>query len=168
MRYKKEWNKKQRNSYRDYLKRYRKQKKYMESRGEQMADTTNKPLSQDEYELAKEQLKEQGRTTSINAKIVSEQAFKVSRRVVLAYKKKVKEILESQKHKKPESIYQILANEEIEELIKSNQDQKIREFMLGNKTMDLSLINDILKLEHPNWTGYDRRDYISHYVFGSK
>lgn len=168
MRYKKDWNKKQRNSYRDYLKRYHKQKKYMESRGEQMADRTNKPLSQDEYELAKEQLKQQGRTTSINAKIVSEQAFKVSRRVVMAYKQKVKEILEAQKHEKPESIYQIVANEEIEELIKSNKEQKIREFMLGNKTMDLSLINDILKLEQPNWTGYDRQEYISHYVFGSK
>lgn len=148
MRYPRGFNKRDRRGYIDYIRKYRKKKEMLERRGKKMVD--ERMLSPSEWKSSQLALKETGRKTSINIEIVNAQAYVIRRKTIIRY---------------------------IEELEKRGVDPKISmddifTIMttpdMSASPLDLALINDILKIENPELSGYERRDYISHYIFGSK
>lgn len=126
-------------SYDNYVKRYKAKEKKLKEKGFEMA---SKKLSKRDYERAKRLLKDSGVDTNINQTIVSEQAYEYNRATARRFRKIAKE--------------KDLEWEEKSEL----------EIMKGE--VDVSAYNNWLKENHPDMTGYDRRNRISHDIFGSK
>lgn len=132
------------NAYQSYLKMYRAKQRSMRKRGMEMFD---KKLTKREYMLNRklliEEMKEEtGKAININQTLVSEQQYKYNRttgRRFLATAKKVG--LEW-------------------------SDSKLREIRAGK--IDVSLINERLKIQNPEWSGKERAQYIAYEVFGSK
>lgn len=125
-------------SYDNYVKRYKEKQKQLRKKGFEMVD---KKLTKKEYERAKKLMQDSGIKTNINQTLVSEQAYEYSRATARRFRKVAKE-------------YEL-----------DWEDQSELEIMKGG--IDVSAVNDWLKETHPDMTGYDRRNYISHEVFGS-
>lgn len=127
------------NSYTNYVKRYKAKQRMLRKKGFEMADTM---LSKREYQMVKDAYIRQGRKTNINQTIVSDQAYEYSQKTARQFKKVAEE-------------YDL-----------SWKDLSITELRKGE--IDVSAINDLLKEKYPDWSGTDRRDYISYEVFGSE
>lgn len=127
------------NSYTNYVKRYKAKRKMLHKKGFEMADTM---LTKREYQMVKDAYIRAGRKTNINQTIVSDQAYEYSQKTARQFKKVAEE-------------YDL-----------EWKDKSITELRKGE--IDVSGINDMLKEMYPEWTGSDRRDYISYEVFGSE
>lgn len=125
-------------SYQNYVKRYKKKQKQLAKKG---YDMVSRKMTKKEYERAKKLLKDSGVTTNINQTIVSEQAYEYDRNTARRFRKVAKE-------------YELEWEEETELAIMKGE-------------VDVSALNNLLKETHPDMTGYDRRNYISHEIFGS-
>ena len=126
-------------AYANYKSRYIKKKASLNRRGFEMADTM---LTEREYQMVRQAYVNEGVTININQTIVAEQAYEYS----LATAQRFKETAE-----------------------KYNLDWKnktITELRKGQ--IDVSQINNVLKEEHPDWSGVERQKYISYEVFGSE
>lgn len=125
-------------SYENYVKRHEEKKKKLKEKGYDMISPMMDP---EQYERAKQLMKDSGIKININQTIVSEQAYEYDRTTARRFRKVAKE------HN--------LEWDEKTEL----------EIMKGG--VDVSALNNLLKETHPEMTGYDRRNYISQEVFGS-
>lgn len=130
--------KQMRNAYANYKKRYRAKAKSMDRRGLKMKDGM---LSRHDYELARAMAINDGITININQTIVSRQQYEYSQDIARQFKR---------------------VSEEFDLDWKTTT---ITELRMGK--VDVSGINNMLKEQHPDWTGYDRQKWISYEVFGS-
>ena len=131
--------KQMRNAYANYKKRYRAKAKSMDRRGLKMKDDM---LSRHDYELARAMAINDGITININQTIVSRQQYEYSQDIARQFKR---------------------VSEEFDLDWKNTT---ITELRMGK--VDVSGINNMLKDQHPDWTGYDRQKWISYEVFGSE
>jgi hypothetical protein len=126
-------------AYKTYKKMYKDMQKKLRRRGFEMFDTM---LTKREYRMNRDDLISKGRKTNINQTLVSEQAF--------AYSQK-----EARRFKETAEKYDL-----------SWKDTTVTQLRRG--AIDVSEINELLKEEHPDWTGSQRADFISYEVFGSE
>lgn len=126
------------NAYANYVKRYNAKKESLKKRGYEMADTM---LNKTEYEMVRKAYQDEGVKININQTIVSDQAYEYSQKTARRFKATAEKFDLEWKNK------------------------SITELRKGG--IDVSEINDILKEEYPDWTGYQRQQYISYEVFGS-
>ena len=126
-------------AYENYKKRYKAKQKSLKKRGYKMAD--KKMLTKREYKMVRTALVDEGRETNINQTIVSMQAYEYSQKTARQFKKVAEE-------------YDL-----------EWKDKTITQLRKGE--IDVSSINDMLKEMYPDWTGYQRQEYISYEVFGS-
>ena len=131
--------KQMRNAYANYKKRYRAKAKSMDRRGLKMKDVM---LDRHDYELARAMAINDGITININQTIVSRQQYEYSQDIARQFKR---------------------VSEEFDLDWKNTT---ITELRMGK--IDVSGINNMLKDQHPDWTGYDRQKWISYEVFGSE
>ncbi|MBO7079076.1 MAG: hypothetical protein J6W64_04640 [Bacilli bacterium] len=127
------------NAYANYKKRYKAKMKSLKRRGYEMADTM---LNKREYLMVRKAYQEEGVTQNINQTIVSDQAYEYSQKTARRFKATAEKYGLEWKNK------------------------SITELRKGE--IDVSTINEILKEEYPDWTGYQRQQYISYEVFGSE
>lgn len=127
------------NAYANYKKRYRAAKKKLKKKGYQMAD---KMLTKKEYLANREAYIEEGITVNINQTMVSDQSYEYSQKTARRFKATA------------------------EKFDLDWKDKSITELRKGG--VDVSEINELLKDEYPDWTGYQRQQYISYEVFGSE
>lgn len=127
------------NAYANYKKRYRAKKKMLKKKGYEMADDM---LTKREYTMVREAYQDEGVKININQTIVSDQAYEYNQKTARRFKATAEK-------------YNL-----------EWKDKTITELRKGE--IDVSLINDILKEEYPDWTGSQRADYISYEVFGSE
>ena len=127
------------NAYANYKKRYKAKMKSLKRRGYEMADTI---LNKREYLMVRKAYQEEGVTQNINQTIVSDQAYEYSQKTARRFKATAEKYGLEWKNK------------------------SITELRKGE--IDVSTINEILKEEYPDWTGYQRQQYISYEVFGSE
>lgn len=127
------------NAYSNYKKRYREAEKKLKKKGYEMA---SKMMNKREYERIREIYKSEVTKININQTIVADQKYEYSQKTARRFK----------------------ATAEKYNLNWSNK--TITELRKGG--VDVSTINDILKEEYPEWTGYQRQEYISYEVFGSE
>ena len=127
------------NAYINYKRRYRAKAKSMERRGLKMKDVM---LTRHDYELARAMAINDGVTININQTIVSKQQYEYSQDIARQFKR---------------------VSEEFDLDWKNTT---ITELRMGK--VDVSGINNMLKDQHPDWTGYDRQKWISYEVFGSE
>ena len=126
-------------SYRDYVKKYRAMEERLDKKGlKPESALMNKKL----YQEVKRDMKENGVTTNINRTIVQEQSFQYSYKTARRWR------------------------ETARDLDLDWQDISITQLRSGD--IDLSGMNDILKITEPTWTGKQRQKYISYNVFGSE
>ena len=125
-------------AYANYKKRYREAKKQLKKKGYEMADTM---LTKREYKMVRDAYVREGTTTNINQTIVSDQKYEYSQKTARRFK------------------------DTAEKFNLEWKDKSITELRKGG--IDVSEINDLLKDEYPEWSGYDRQKYISYEVFGS-
>lgn len=136
-------NKRLAKSYESYKKLFRKAKKQFAKKGKTMDD--DKLMTESEWLTNRQMLIDAGHKTNINQAIVSAQKYKYSLELARRIKAGAKKVGLDYEHK---SIY------------------AIRQGEIENG--DLSAVNEQLKVDHPDWTGYKRSHYIAHEVFGSE
>ena len=125
-------------AYANYQKRYRQKAKTLSNKGYSMADTM---LTKREYEMVRKAYVESGVTININQTMVSDQAYEYNQKTARRFKRVAQK-------------YDL-----------DWKDLSITELRKGG--VNVSEINELLKEEYPDWTGYQRAEYISHEVFGS-
>lgn len=130
--------KQQKRAYDNYKKRYRAKKRSLNKRGYDMA---SEMLNKKDYLRVRALQVSEGREININQTIVSEQAYEYSHEVAKRFKKVAEE-------------HGLVWQEKTYTQIRKG-------------AVDVSALNEELKLIHPDWTGYDRANYISNEVFGS-
>ena len=126
------------NAYANYKKRYRAAKKQLKRKGYSMADTM---LNKREYKMVRKAYQEEGVKTNINQTIVSDQKYEYSQKTARQFKQTAEKFGLTWKNK------------------------TITQLRKGG--IDVSEINNLLKDQHPEWTGKERQEYISYEVFGS-
>lgn len=126
-------------AYENYVKRYKKKAKMLKKKGYEMAsDMMNKR----EYRRIRDIYQREVTTTNINQTIVADQAYEYSQKTARQFKKVA------------------------EKFDLEWKDKTITE--LRKAEIDVTAINEMLKEMYPDWTGYDRQQYISYEVFGSE
>ena len=125
-------------AYANYVKRYEAKEAQMAKRGYKMSDTK---LTEREYRMVRKAYQNEGITKNINQTIVSDQAYEYSQKTARRFKATA------------------------EKFDLSWKEMSITELRKGG--VDVSEINDLLKELYPDWTGYQRQEYISYEVFGS-
>lgn len=128
------------NAYRNYVKRYRRKEKTLSKHG---FDMYKPMMNSKEYRAFRQAYIDQGVKTNVNQTIVSEQAYEYSQKTARQFKE---------------------VAERFSLEWKGNTVMELRKGI----DVDVSAINNMLKELHEDWTGYDRANYISHEVFGSK
>lgn len=126
------------NAYKNYVKRYKEKQKSMRRRGMEMDDTM---MSKKDYIVVRQAYIDEGVTVNINQTIVSDQTYQYNQKTARKFKETAKK-------------YDL-----------DWKDKTITELRRGE--VDVSGINNILKEEHPDWTGKQRQRWISYEVFGS-
>ena len=126
-------------AYENYKKRYKAKAKMLKKKGYDMASDM---MSKREYKRIRDIYQREVTTTNINQTIVADQAYEYSQKTARRFKATAKKFDLDWK------------------------DKSITELRKGE--IDVSSINDILKEEYPDWSGYDRQQYISYEVFGSE
>lgn len=127
-------------AYANYVKRYKAKAKMLKRKGYEMASDM---MTKREYKRIRDiYTRESGLTININQTIVSDQAYEYSQKTARQFKATAEKYKLSWK------------NMSITELRKAG--------------IDVSELNEVLKMEHPDWTGNDRQQYISYEVFGSE
>lgn len=127
------------NAYANYKKRYRAAKKQLKKKGYDMASDM---MTKREYLRIRDIYQREVTTININQTIVSDQKYEYSQKTARRFKATA------------------------EKFDLDWKDKSITELRKGG--VDVSEINEILKEEFPDWTGYQRQEYISYEVFGSE
>ena len=125
-------------AYANYQKRYKEKSKTLAKKGYSMADTM---LTKREYNMVRKAYVDSGRTININQTIVSDQAYEYNQQTARRFKRVAQK-------------YDL-----------DWKDLSITELRKGG--VNVSEINNLLKEEYPDWTSYQRAEYISQEVFGS-
>lgn len=125
-------------AYANYQKRYRQKEKTLSNKGYNMV---SRMLTKREYMYNRQAYIDEGVTININQTMVSDQAYEYNQKTARRFKRVAQK-------------YDL-----------DWKDLSITELRKGG--VNVSEINDILKEEYPDWTGYQRAEYISHEVFGS-
>ena len=125
-------------AYANYQKRYRQKEKTLSNKGYSMV---SRMLTKREYMYNRQAYIDEGVTININQTMVSDQAYEYNQKTARRFKRVAQK-------------YDL-----------DWKDLSITELRKGG--VNVSEINDILKEEYPDWTGYQRAEYISHEVFGS-
>ena len=127
------------NAYANYKKRYKEAEKQLAKKGYKMAsDMMNKR----EYQRIRDIYKREVTTTNINQTIVADQKYEYSQKTARQFKATA------------------------EKFNLDWKDKSITELRKGG--VDVSAINEALKEQYPEWTGYQRQEYISYEVFASE
>lgn len=126
-------------SYENYVKRYEAKQAMMRRHGYEMASKMIKNKAM--YKVVIEDMKREGRKINLNQTLVAEQAYEYS-------------LKEARRFKATAEKYDL-----------SWKDKSITQLRKGE--IDVSEMNDLLKENHPDWTGKQRQKYISYEVFGS-
>lgn len=127
------------NAYANYKKRYRAAKKQLKKKGYEMASDM---MTKREYQRIRDIYQREVTTININQTIVSDQKYEYSQKTARRFKATA------------------------EKFDLDWKDKSITQLRKGG--VDVSEINEILKEEFPDWTGYQRQQYISYEVFGSE
>ena len=125
-------------AYANYQKRYRDKSKTLAKKGYGMV---SRMLTKREYMYNRQAYIDEGVTININQTIVSDQAYEYNQKTARRFKRVAQK-------------YDL-----------DWKDLSITELRKGG--VNVSEINELLKEEYPDWTGYQRAEYISHEVFGS-
>lgn len=126
-------------AYENYKKRYKKKKKMLKKKGYEMA---SEMMTKREYIRIRDIYQREVTTININQTIVADQAYEYSQKTARQFKRVAEE-------------YDL-----------DWKDKSITQLRKGE--IDVSAINSLLKEMYPEWTGYDRQQYISYEVFGSE
>lgn len=126
-------------AYENYKKRYKAKKKMLKKKGYEMASDM---MTKREYLRIRDIYQREVTTININQTIVADQAYEYSQKTARQFKRVAEE-------------YDL-----------EWKDKSITQLRKGE--IDVSAINTLLKEIYPDWTGYDRQQYISYEVFGSE
>ena len=126
-------------AYANYKKRYRAKEKMLKKKGYEMA---SEMMNKREYKRIRNLYIENGRKTNINQTIVADQSYEYSQKTARQFK------------------------DVAEKYDLSWKNMTITQLRKGG--IDVSELNESLKEMHPEWSGYDRQQYISYEVFASE
>ena len=126
-------------AYENYKKRYKATKKMLKKNGYEMASDM---MTKRESLRIRDIYQREVTTININQTIVADQAYEYSQKTARQFKRVAEE-------------YDL-----------EWKDKSITQLRKGE--IDVSAINTLLKEIYPDWTGYDRQQYISYEVFGSE
>ena len=126
-------------AYENYKKRYKAKKKMLKKKGYEMASDM---MTKRESLRIRDIYQREVTTININQTIVADQAYEYSQKTARQFKRVAEE-------------YDL-----------EWKDKSITQLRKGE--IDVSAINTLLKEIYPDWTGYDRQQYISYEVFGSE